>query len=225
MYQNRATFIETPAKAADHDASNNPTSQAGPSISRTDVNDTSVGSGLSKSDLVLQFWTFRPGFLAYIRRCVSNGCAEDIFQEACAKFLASNAVFVYPQAGTRYFLLILRSLIADHFKQSARLECSRSVPEGSWDPWPAAEQRQLAERVYEAVKQLSAEDRRSLSEYFGPDAAGSGPGRSRGNMRYRVRKAVRKVRAMVAEKQSSFRKHTPGNRSSWPCSLDFKAAS
>ena len=34
MYQNRATFIETPAKAAHHDATNNPTSQAGPSMTR-----------------------------------------------------------------------------------------------------------------------------------------------------------------------------------------------
>jgi len=212
MYQNRATFIETPGKPADHGATNNATSPAGPSISGADVNDTSVGSALSKSDLVVQFWTFRPGFLKHISQRVSNGCAEDIFQEACARFLASNAVFVYPQAGTRYFLLILRSLIADHFKRAAaRLECSRSVPEPSWDPWPAAEERQLAERVYEAARRLSAEDRRSLGEYFGSDAAGSGPGHSRGNMRHRARNAVRKLRAMVAEKQSSFRKHTPGN--------------
>src|SRR5207247_10228359 len=116
---------------------------------------TSAWGVLSNSALLIRLSSSRPCFLRYFSQRVSNGCAEDIFQEACAKFLASNAVFVYPQAGTRYFLLILRSLIADHFKRPARLECSGSVPEASWDPWPAAEQRQLAERVYEAARQLS----------------------------------------------------------------------
>src|SRR5438093_13426104 len=104
MYQ-RASLIGTPGNPAENSTTNNPMSPSGPSISGADVNDTSVGSALSKSDLVLEFWTFRPGFLNHISQRVSNGCAEDIFQEACARFLASNAVFVYPQAGTRYFLL------------------------------------------------------------------------------------------------------------------------
>jgi DNA-directed RNA polymerase specialized sigma24 family protein len=149
---------------------------------------------------VLEFWTFRPGFLRYISQRGSNGCAEDIFQEACAKFLASNAVFVHPQPATRYFCRIIQSLIVDHFKRSARLQYGGSVSEPSWDPWPAAEERQLAELVHEAVGQLSEKDRRSLDAYFGADAAGGGSGHSRRNMRYRARKAVRKLQTMVGEK-------------------------
>src|SRR5262245_5462102 len=101
-----------------------------------------------------------------------------------------------PRQARATSFLILRSLIADHFKRSARLECSTSVPEPSWDPWPATEERRLAERVYEAARRLPAEDRRSLGEYFGSDAARSGPGHSRGNVRHRARNAVRKLRAM-----------------------------
>ena len=160
---------------------------------------TSVGSGPSKTELVLEFWAFRPRFLARIRRRISNGCAEDIFQEACAKFLASEAVFVYPQAGTRYFCRILRSLIADHFERAWRLEYREHVPEESWDPWSEAEERQLTERVSEAFGRLPTKDRHSLAAYFNPDAGGSGPGHSRGNMRHRARNAVRKLRAMVGE--------------------------
>ena len=161
---------------------------------------TSVDTSLSKSQLLLEFWVFRPRFLARIRRQVSNACAEDIFQDACVRFLSSNAVFVHPQHGTRYFCRILRSLIADHFERGARLQYRESVPEESWDPWPEEEERQLTERVRDASRRLPAKDRRSLAAYFGPDAAGNGPGLSRGNMRHRARGAVRKLRAMVGEK-------------------------
>ena len=160
---------------------------------------TSVGSGLSKSELVLEFWAFRHRFLGRIRRRVSNGCAEDIFQDACVRFLASEAVFVYPQAGTRYFCRILRSLIADHFERGRRLEYRKHVPEESWDPWPKQEENQMIERVCEVFGRLPAKDRRSLAAYFGPDAAAQTPGHSRGNMRHRARNAVRKLRAMVGE--------------------------
>ena len=134
---------------------------------------TSVGSGLSKPELVLEFWAFRSRFLGYIRQRVSNGCTEDIFQEACAKFLTSEAVFVYPQAGTRYFCRILRSLIADHFERAWRLEYRENVPEPSWDPWPEEEERQLTERVCEAFERLRVcrsrrpEDARGLGRQGG----------------------------------------------------------
>ena len=145
----------------------------------------SVDTGLSKSELVLEFWAFRHRFLGRIRRRVSNGCAEDIFQDACVRFLASNAVFVYPQHGTRYFLKILRSLIADHFERGRRLEYRESVPEPSWDPWPKQEKQQLAERVWKAFGRLPSKDQHSLAAYFSPDAAARTPGHSRGNMRHR----------------------------------------
>ena len=161
---------------------------------------TSVGEGLSKPELVLEFWAFRPRFLARIRQRVwSNACAEDIFQEACLKFLASEAVFVYPQAGTRYFCRILRSLIADHFERAWRLEYRENVPEPSWDPWPEEEERQLTERVCEAFGRLASKDQHSLAAYFSPDADGHEPKRSRGTVRRRACIAVRKLRAMVGE--------------------------
>ena len=162
---------------------------------------TSVGSGLSKSELALEFWAFRSRFLGYIRQRVSNGCAEDIFQEACARFLASEAVFVYPQHGTRYFLEILRSLIADHFERAWRLEYRENVPEPSWNPWPEEEERQLTERVCEAFGRLPSKDQRSLAAYFSPDADGHEPKRSRGTVRRRACIAVRKLRAMVGEER------------------------
>src|SRR5439155_25045529 len=88
---------------------------------------------------------------------------------------------------TRYFCRILRSLIADHFERAWRLEYRENVPEPSCDPWPEEGERQLVERVCEALVRLPTKDRRSLVAYFGPDDAAQAPGHSRGNMRDRKR--------------------------------------
>jgi len=114
---------------------------------------TSVGAGLSKSDLLLQFWAFRTSFLKRIqRRIYSPECAEDIFQTACLKFMISPAVFRYPGAGTKYFCRILHSLIVDHIKVAVRLEYRDRLPEMVCDPQAEWEHSIMRDRVADAVR-------------------------------------------------------------------------
>jgi DNA-directed RNA polymerase specialized sigma24 family protein len=107
------------------------------------VVNSSEGKGLSKSDLLLEFWNYRCFFLQRIRKWkCSAEAAEDFFQEACIKFMTSKAVFPHSQAGTRYFCRILQNLIFEHAKRSTWLEYRESLPEIVCEPqegWRQAE--------------------------------------------------------------------------------------
>ena len=168
---------------------------------------TSMGEGLSKSGLLLQFWSYRQCFLGRIRRRIFNPeTAEDIFQEACLKFMTSPAVFRYPQASTAYFCRILRSLTLDHLEQAARLEYCESLPEIVCDPQAEWERGMLLNRVTEAVRHLPAGDQRLLAVYLNPEF---GTLRDKceimrlpsSTMRYRLRGILCKLRAMIGEDQ------------------------
>ena len=157
-----------------------------------------VGSGVPKSELLLQFWAFRRQYLARIRYSVfSQTAAEDIFQEACLKLLASNAVFIYPQKATRYFCRILHSLIMEHRKRAWRLEYRETLPDVSCNPWPEHAERQLAERVCESSLQLSPRDQGLLATFLSASGTVTVP---RSTMRYRVGKVIKKLRVMNGEK-------------------------
>ncbi len=156
--------------------------------------------GLSKTELLLELWTYRSRFLRYVQsRICGLECAEDIFQEACLKFLASKAVFFYPQAGTRYFCRILRSLVADRMKQALRLQYRESLPEIPYDPWTEYEQLELVAVVRENCQRLPARDQNLLAAYL---TAGDGDGMHklpRGTMRHRISRVLVKLRRMAGE--------------------------
>jgi RNA polymerase sigma factor (sigma-70 family) len=169
------------------------------------MNKTSDGEGLSKSDLVVQIWAYRPWYMGRIRRWIFNQeTAEDIFQEACLKFIASEAVFLHPQAGTRYFCRILQNLIFEQGKRVARLQYRKTLPERVCDPQEEWNREMLLNRVYEAVRQLPANEQRLLDDYIN---SGYGdlkelrqvfhlPGST---MRYRISRIFRRLRTMIRE--------------------------
>jgi RNA polymerase sigma factor (sigma-70 family) len=169
-------------------------------------NSTSRGKGLSKSELLLEFWAFRPRFLARIRRLVwiDRDNATDIFQAACLKFLCSKAVFHYPEAATQYFCRILRSLALDHLASDGRLVHYENVPESVSDPWPEWEKQQLFQDLNQALSRLSSEDRQMVAIYLNSHAEyireqSSAFQLSRGAARHRMRKIIARLRMMVGE--------------------------
>jgi RNA polymerase sigma factor (sigma-70 family) len=166
---------------------------------------TSEGEGLSKSELVLQIWAYRPWYMGRIRRRIfSQETAEDIFQEACVKFMTSEAVFQRPQAGTKYFCRILQNLIFEQGRGAARLQYRESLPEMICDPQDEWNRGMLLRRVYNAVQQLPDRDQRLLEEYLDADYGDMKelcralriPGST---MRYRISRIFRELRAMVGE--------------------------
>lgn len=167
----------------------------------------SEDTGLSKSDLLLEFWKYHRQFLGRIRkRIFSADTAEDIFQEACVKFMTSGAVFPHPQTATSYFCRVLHSLIAEHIKRAARLEYRESLPEMICDPQVEWNRGLLLHRVREAVRQLPADDQRLLANYLNADYGDLKelrqvfrlPGST---MRYRISRIFRKLRTMIREDQ------------------------
>jgi DNA-directed RNA polymerase specialized sigma24 family protein len=161
-------------------------------------NDTSAVSGLSKSDLVLEFWAFRQMFLSRIRYLgPKDGCAEDIFQEACVRFLASRAVFVHPGAATRYFCRTLRSLVADHFKHQARIQYLEDLPELMCNPWQTYCLQENAASVWKAAKRLPVRDRQLLHVYINRHAHKLFRQIPRSTLGYRTTKVRRKLRRMI----------------------------
>ena len=166
---------------------------------------TSEGEGLSKSDLILQIWAYRPWYMGRIRRWIFNQeTAEDIFQDACLKFMSSGAVFVMPQAGTRYFCRILQNLIFEHAKRAARLEYRESLPELVCDPQGGWERDMLLDQVAEAVRHLPADDQRLLTVYLNPECGRLKDkckilGLPNSTMRYQFKGILGKLRGVVAE--------------------------
>ena len=125
---------------------------------------------------------------------------------ACIKFMTSGAVFPHPQAGTSYFCRILQNLIIEHIKRSARLEYRESLPEMINDPQTGYECDMLLQGVYEAVRQLPADDQRLLANYLNADYGDLKklqltfhlPGST---MRYRMSRIFCRLRRMIGEDQ------------------------
>jgi RNA polymerase sigma factor (sigma-70 family) len=131
------------------------------------VKNISIGAGLSKSNLLLEFWEYRSQFLGRIRRWVfSPETAEDIFQEACVRFITSRAVFQYPEASTKYFCRILQNLIFEQRKRSARLEFQDKLPEMVCDPQDEWNREIILDQIHEAMPRLTDRDQRLLADYL-----------------------------------------------------------
>jgi RNA polymerase sigma factor (sigma-70 family) len=164
---------------------------------------TSKGGGLSKIGLLSEFWNFRRCFLWRIRRLIRNpAAAEDIFQEACLRFLSSPAVFKHPEAGTRYFCVTLRSLTMQHFKRARRLEYREELPELICDPQAVWDRNILLDRISQAIARLPAKDRDLLDMFFEPSLTLEDKCEAlqlpNSTMRYQAKRTIAKVRKMVA---------------------------
>jgi RNA polymerase sigma factor (sigma-70 family) len=176
------------------------------------VSDTSKGEGLSKTDLLNDFLKFRPYFFGQIHKMISDhDTAEDIFQEACLKFLGSAAVFKYPQAGTKYFSLIIRSLALQHLQSGHRLEYRSSLPEAICEPEREWDRRILLDRVSEVIGRLPAKDQHLLDMYFTTNLRLQDKCKAlhlpNSTMRHRAGKTIVKIRKMVAwESKDSLRR-------------------
>ncbi len=180
------------------------------------MNDTYKGEGLSKIGLLHEFWKFRRFFLWRIHRLISNpDIAEDIFQEACLKFLGSAAIFEYPQAGTKYFCVTLKSLALQHLSKGRWLEYRSSLPEAICEPEREWERDILLDRVSEAIAKLPTKDQQLLDMYFTPNLRLQDKCKAlhlpNSTMRHRAGKTIAKIRKMVAKgpngslRQSCFR--------------------
>src|SRR5688572_16762452 len=126
-------------------------------------------TALSKSELILQFRKERRIFLGRLRRGVFDSDArEDIFQEACLRFLASKASFHCPQAAAKYLQLILRSLAVDHLKDRARLKFCAHLPESVCEVQAEWHTRMLIDRLRQESQRLSPTDRQLLATLLDP---------------------------------------------------------
>jgi RNA polymerase sigma factor (sigma-70 family) len=180
------------------------------------VSDISEGEGLSKIGLLNDFLKFRPYFFGQIHRMISDhGTAEDIFQEACLRFLSSVAVFKYPQAGTKYFCLIIRSLALQHLHSGRWIEYRSQLPDAICEPQDAWERNMLLDSVSQAVSSLPDKDQDLLDIFFRPGLTLEDKCKAlhlpNSTMRHRAGKTIAKIRKMVAKGsknslcQSSFR--------------------
>lgn len=160
--------------------------------------------GLSKPDLLVQFSAFRPRFLRRIRRLVpGREDADDVFQTACLKFLRSPAAFRYPEAATRYFCKILRSLALDRVTSRRRLELRDVLPERPCDPWADRERERLLELLAASIARLPAQDREIIAVYLDRHddyirEQCTVFGVPRGTARYRMGRAIRRLREIAA---------------------------
>jgi RNA polymerase sigma factor (sigma-70 family) len=162
--------------------------------------------GLSKTALITRFWRERCAFIGFARRYVFDpGLAEDIFQEACLRFMRCGGRFRCYQAAASYVYRTIRTLIIDWSKQNRRLVFAGSLPEMVCEPEPEWNNRMLIEKLHEATRKLSPYDRRILSiEYFSdlPDlqTKSSCMELPISTFRYQSQRAVHRIRKLMNSK-------------------------
>ncbi len=103
------------------------------------------------------------GFMSW--RVRDRSTQEDIFQEACLRFLTSGASFVHFSPAAKYFYRIVSNLISGNARAS-RLEFPAWLPEAGYNPQPDWDTDMLWDRVCEASQGLTPDDRRVLGVCF-----------------------------------------------------------
>lgn len=173
------------------------------------MNETVTGEGLSKIGLLQEFWKFRRWFLFRIRRLTSNpDSAEDVFQEACLRFLSTQAVFSYPQAGTKYFGKILRSVALQQLKRRNRLEYRENLPEIVCESQEDWDWNEALCRLEHAIAALPQKEQRLLSVFFRPGLTLEDRCKvlrlPNSTMRYRANRTISNLRKRVAREAKYF---------------------
>lgn len=158
---------------------------------------------LSKRALVVRFWNDRRSFVGYAGRILGNAdLAQDIFQEACARFLACKARFYCYPASARYLYRTIRSLIADYHKKNRRLVFSGSLPEMVCEPEAQWHEQMLIGNLRRATRRLSSNDRKIVAAYISPDlpnlrARSQATDLPISTFRYQAQRALGRVRKLM----------------------------
>jgi RNA polymerase sigma factor (sigma-70 family) len=170
-------------------------------LSNCSLPETSV----SKAVVLSEFWNYRNRFLGRIRRFTADrDSAEDIFQDACVKFLRTDASFSCPEKATSYFCRIIRSLIADERSRRRRIQYLDDMPELAYVINEDCDRGMLIVRVFRAVRRLPARDRELLRVWLDPEVARIKDKCSLlnftcGNLRYRVNKIFSRLRRLTEQ--------------------------
>jgi len=170
-------------------------------LSNCSLPETSV----SKTAALSEFWKFRNRFLGRICHQISDhDSAEDIFQDACARFLAADASFAWPQKATSYFCKIIHSLIVDERSRRRRIQYLDDMPELACVVKEDCDRGMLMDRVSRAVRRLPAKDRALLCVWLNPDVPRikdkcSLLSLTSGNLRYRVGRILPRLRRLTKQ--------------------------
>jgi DNA-directed RNA polymerase specialized sigma24 family protein len=158
---------------------------------------------LSKRALVVRFWDDRRSFVGYASRTVWDAdLAQDIFQEACARFLASKATFFCYEASAKYFYRIIRSLVVDYHKRNRRLLFPGLLPEMVCEPETQWQEDLIIGKLCTATRRLSSDDQRIVAAYICPDLPNL-RARSRAvdlpisTFRYQAQRALGRIRKLM----------------------------
>ena len=161
------------------------------------------GSVLSKHALVVRFWDDRRSFLGHAYRSLyDHDRSLDIFQEACARFLASNADFHCYEAAASYLHRIIRSLIVDWRRKNQWLLFPGALPEMVCELESKWNDQILFGKLRKATRMLSGKDQKVLAAYASADLPNL-TARSRAvnlpisTFRYQAKRAVRRVRKLM----------------------------
>jgi DNA-directed RNA polymerase specialized sigma24 family protein len=111
-------------------------------------------------------------------------------------------VFLIPQAATKYFCRIIRSLIVNQIREMSRLEYRADLPEAVCEPQAELEKYILSDQIWEIAQRLPLKDRRLLDLYFDSDGSSFGEqckalDISPSAARYRIGKIIAKLRIMT----------------------------
>jgi RNA polymerase sigma factor (sigma-70 family) len=122
---------------------------------------------LTKNELICRFWAQRNAFFGYIHRFGINQAAiEDIFQEACLKFLTAPGKFCdLPPAG-KYLYQIIFTIIAGRRKKERMMVAIDHLPERVCEPdWQWQRDLEI-ERLRSVMADLPFPDRRLLAVHL-----------------------------------------------------------
>jgi RNA polymerase sigma factor (sigma-70 family) len=133
------------------------------------VNEQDDQVALSKNDLVQRFYAERYVFLRYIHRfAFKRDVAEEVFQEACLRFLTSPASFQsFPFAASYLYRIIFSIAIALQQRQK-RILFIRDPPELVCEAEPQWHQELIIEKLDKAIGCLSLRERQLLDVYLSP---------------------------------------------------------
>lgn len=158
-----------------------------------------AGSPIPKEELIARFWRERAAILGHIWNLVHRWeASEDIFQQACLKFLASPATFTCFLTAAKYFHKTILSLVIDKQQRDSRFVDSDQLPELVCEPEPEWQRQLTAQKVQEAMGLLSSRDQQLLTVYLLPGfdmkEASSLLDMPARTYRYQLRKAFSRLR-------------------------------
>ncbi len=122
---------------------------------------------MSKDELVGRFWAERRSILGHVWHLLPSGDrGEDIFQEACLKFLKAPATFNSIRQAAGYFHKTIRSIAVDDLKRESRFVDCQTPPELVCEPEPEYGRQMIIQRLRQAAAKLPRRDRVLLAIYM-----------------------------------------------------------